>query len=346
MDDSLFSDDCLGSNRSVRRVGSQRTLNLMCFLYAFGGYALSVYLVTRHGWVLPLAGTLLMTHTAVVNALLTHECMHETMSKRAAVNAWLGRATTLVSGACYVPFGLLKRQHLDHHRNRVGYDGFSLTRWVAGLPAPLRAAILGLEYAYIPVLSIIARIRSATIPFIESRHRKLRMRILTVFMLRTSGYLLLLWISPWSWIWIGVSYLGMLTILRIYDCFHHTFDVIPLGSVMPQLDRAYEQHNTYSSILGNGHPWLNAAFLNYGYHNAHHARPRAHWTALPRIDTELYAGSRAHRIQGAQLFKWYHRHRGMRIIKGLGRPEVRDGRLAMDRYYGIIMNISFIVYDV
>lgn len=90
------------------------------WLYTFGGYALAIYLVTRPGWGLPLVGVLLMTHTMILSALLTHECMHGTMGRSPALNAFLGRATTLISGACYVPYTLLRRQHLNHHGNRVG----------------------------------------------------------------------------------------------------------------------------------------------------------------------------------------------------------------------------------
>ncbi|CAN7562096.1 fatty acid desaturase [Trinickia sp. LjRoot230] len=343
----LQSGSCdTSSERSTWELGRRRLVDLATVTYTFGGYAFALYLVTRHGWLVPSAGALLMVHTMILSALLTHECMHETMAKSAALNAWLGKAMTLVSGACYVPYALLKKQHLDHHRNRVGYDGFSLTRWVAQLPAPLRQLTIGLEYMYFPVLSIAARIRSLAVPLIEPRHRRLKARIGTVLILRASGYGILFWVSPWSWLWIFSAYLGMLTILRIYDCFHHTFDVIALGAPMPQLDREYEQRNTYSSLLSAKRPWLNGIFLNYGYHNAHHARPRAHWSELPRIDEALYPATRAHCIYFNELLRWYHRHRTARVVNGLGRPEVSGGRLLMDHYYGIIMNISFIVYDV
>ncbi|WP_241294725.1 fatty acid desaturase family protein [Burkholderia stabilis] len=321
-------------------------VDLVTWLYTFGGYLLSLYLVTRPGWMLPLAGVPLMAHTMILSALLTHECMHGTMSKRPALNAHLGRASTLISGACYVPYALLRRQHLDHHRNRVGYDGFSITRWVASLPPALRRVVMALEWCYVPVLSYVARFRSLAMPFLQAQHRPLRTRIAIVLLLRGACYLALLSISPWSWLWIFCAHGAMLTILRIYDCFHHTFEVIALGTPMPRLERDYEQRNTYSSLISREHMWLNRIFLNYGFHNAHHAFPNAHWTDLARIDAALYPASRAHCIHRRELLRGYHRHRVARILEGLGRPEVIDGKLVMDRYYGIVMNISFIVYDV
>lgn len=316
------------------------------WLYTFGGYALAIYLVTRPGWGLPLVGVLLMTHTMILSALLTHECMHGTMGRSPALNAFLGRATTLISGACYVPYTLLRRQHLNHHGNRVGYDGFSVARWVGSLPPPLRAVIIALEWCYFPVLSYIARVRSLVVPFLEERHRRLRKRIALVFLLRAGFYLVLFYISPWSWVGLFASHLAMLTILRIYDCFHHTFDITSLGTSVQRLDGDHEQRNTYSSLISSKHAWLNAIFLNYGYHNAHHAYPRAHWTELSKIDLELYPTSRVHCLHFGDLLHGYHRYRTTRIVKGLGRPKVVDGRLALDGYFGIIMNISFIVYDV
>lgn len=316
------------------------------WLYTFGGYLMSLYLVTRRGWLLPLAGVPLMAHTMILSALLTHECMHGTMCRRLALNVHLGRASTLISGACYVPYALLRRQHLDHHRNRVGYDGFSITRWVASLPPVLRRTITALEWGYIPVLSYITRFRSLAMPFFQAQHRALRKQIAIVLLLRGACYLMLLSISPWSWLWIFCAHWVMLTILRIYDCFHHTFDVIALGTPMPRLERDYEQRNTYSSLISRKHAWLNCIFLNYGFHNAHHACPHVHWTGLARIDAALYPASHAHCIHLRALLHGYHRHRVARILNGLGRPEVIDGRLVMDSYYGIVMNISFIVYDV
>lgn len=86
-----------------------------------------------------------------------------------------------------------------------------------------------------------------------------------MLVLRGACYLALLSISPWSLLWIFCAHGMMLTILRIYDCFHHTFEIIALGTPMPRLERDYEQRNTYSSVISREHAWLNRIFSTTGF---------------------------------------------------------------------------------
>ena len=113
-------------------------------------------------------------------------------------------------------------------------------------------------------------------------------------------------------------------------------------------DVVYELKNTFSSLVSRQHSWMNWVFLNYGYHNAHHYYPGAHWLDLPALDALLYPASEAHCFLLPQVLRTYHRHRITRITKGLGTPTYnpKTGRLSTEGYYGIIMNISFLTYDV
>ena len=295
---------------------------------------------------MPMIGALLLAHTTIFSALLTHECIHQTMFKNPRLSTSVGNFMTVLSGACFVSYDRLKQQHFDHHRNRVGYDGFSITRWVLSLPAGARRTVIALEYCYIPILSVIGRWRALVLPFFLPKHKELRPRITFVFVARVSFYSLVFVANPWSLTWIFASWIAMLNILRVFDCFHHTFDIIPLGAPMPRLGRDYEQANTYSSLISRKWPWLNWLFLNYGYHNAHHAKPSSHWLELPSIDRMLYPVSETHCIRCPDLVTWYHRNRIRRIYNGLGRPRISDGKLMIGEFWGVIMNISFIVYDV
>ena len=109
----------------------------------------------------------------------------------------------------------------------------------------------------------------------------------------------------------------------------------------------YEEENTYSNLLSVKYPFLNALVsLNFGYHNAHHLRPSAHWLNLPKIDEVMYPNSDAHVFLLKDILATYHRHRLDRITKGLGAPTIINGELSMKNYYGVIMNISFLAYDV
>lgn len=335
----------IASAASTARRILRAALDTAVIVYAIAGFVFGLYCITRAQFATALAGSLLLAHTMTLSALLTHELMHQTVFRRSEWNDWMARVLSLISGGCYYSYSGLKRQHFKHHRVKVGYDGFSITRWVGSLPAWLRQAIVFMEFCYIPVLSVISRIRSLGLPFFTRRLRHLRLRIAVVLVARFACYVLLWRYAPGSVIWFFIGWLGMFHLLRVYDCFHHTFDVYPPGSPIPALDRDYEQRNTYSSLFSRRHAWLNWLFLNYGYHNAHHAVPSAHWLDLPRIHETLAPDIREHCILFLDLVDAYHCHRIHRIYRGIGRPTMVNGRVVMDGYWGVIMNISFITYD-
>jgi len=320
-------------------------IDTVVIVYTIAGFAAGLYCITRPAFVTALAGSLLIAHTMTLSALLTHELMHQTMFRRTGWNDALARLLSLISGGCYYSYTGLKRQHFRHHRVKAGYDGFSITGWVASLPAVPRGVIVTLEFFYIPVLSVISRIRSLALPFFSPRLRPLRLRIAVVLVARLGCYAALWRYAPHAVIWLFIAWLGMLNILRVYDCFHHTFSIYPPGTPIPALSRDYEQRNTYSSLFSRRRPWLNGLFLNYGYHNAHHAVPSGHWLDLPRIHETLAPDIREHCILFRDLVSAYHRHRIHRIYRGLGQPEMVEGRVVMDGFWGVIMNISFITYD-
>lgn len=321
------------------------SLDTAAVLYTLLGFSFGMYCITRGGLAVPLSGSILLMHTTTCSALLTHELMHHTMFKEVKLNDALARVLMIISGGCYFPYSGLKQQHLKHHRVKVGYDGFSITRWVTSLPIGWQKLIVAMEYVYFPALSIISRIRSLSMPFFVPEQKALRARIAGVFALRMICYAIAWRISPYSLLWLLLGWIGMLQLLRVYDCFHHTFDVLAPGTPAPQLDRDYEQSNTYSSLISKRITTLNWIFLNYGYHNAHHARPAVHWLDLPRVHRTLGPEVDSHCILFGELVKWFHKHRIRRIYNGIGSPRIVDGKLAMDEYWGVIMNISFITYD-
>ncbi len=320
-------------------------LSFSPILYVLAGYPAGIALILDHSALWNLAGVLLLIHCVFLSGLINHELMHHTVFASRRATERTAAVMSVINGACYVPFHLLQRQHMAHHVDKVGYDGFSISEWVRSLPRPLRATLIGLEYIYFPVLSLIARARLWAYPFIHGKYRHLRRRFVLVFCLRMLFFASLFWIRPLALLLYFVVHLGVITLFRIFDSFHHTFHVVPLGSSPPQLPRSYEQANTYSSLLSRRYPWVDALVLNYGYHNAHHALPAAPWYRLPAVDQAMFRTSEEHCIVARNLLSAYHRHRIRRIYEGLGRPVVQDGRLDLSGYYGIIMNVSFMDYD-
>lgn len=291
------------------------------------------------------AGILLLIHTTVLSGLLNHELIHRCVFRSPRVNDLFGSIMSLLNGACHVPFDLLRRQHMAHHINKVGYDSFSVTEWVRGLPGPLQRALVAMEFVYFPILTFISRARALVYPFRSEKHRGLRARVALVICGRAVFFALLHAIHPWSILYFFIAHVGMITIFRLYDCYHHTFQVIPLGSHAPRLSEDDEQERTFSSLWSREHAWINAIFLNYGYHNAHHHIFAAPWYHLPRIDRLMFGESSPRHILSADWLKGYRENRINRIWKGLGSPTFDGHRLRIDSFYGIIMNLSFMDYD-
>lgn len=321
-------------------------LNICIITYTILAFILGLYLILLNQVEKNLLGMILLIHTSIWSALLTHEFIHESIFKKRSINYLFGVIFTVISGACYVSFKLLKQQHIKHHRYKVGYDGFSITSWVLSLPPSIRTILITLEFFYIPVLSFIGRWRSLVIPLVRLKYKHMRLRIIIVFIARSIFFSILFLINPWSILYIFLAHIAMINILRIYDCYHHTFEIISLHSPVPILTSDYEQKNTFSSLISRKHYWTNWIFLNYGYHNAHHYKPNVPWHELPKLDQAMYPLSEAHCILFTDLIIWYHRNRINRIYKGLGSPSVEAGKLKIDNFWGVVMNISFIVYDV
>ncbi|HEX8700818.1 MAG TPA: fatty acid desaturase [Myxococcaceae bacterium] len=331
-------------NFSKRDALHSPTLSYLTLMYGFGGFGAGLACVLSADWRWWPLGVLLLAHTVAWCGLLSHDAMHNAIFRSRRMNHLSGAWLTWISGACYFPFELLRDQHLEHHRYHVGVDGFSVTRWLKQQSRLVRALVIAAEWAYIPVLTVLINIRSRALPLYDPANHYLRGRVLRVFCVRVSALVLMAWIQPWAPLLYLASHFVMIHFMRLYDCFHHTFDVYPRGA-KPTFPDEYLQENTYSSLFSRKRAWLNWVFLNYGYHNAHHEKPHVPWHALPALDAAMFGESEAHCLVGRNLFWTYHHHRLNRIHTDLGRPRVENGRLNTQEYWGIIMNITFLSYS-
>ncbi|MEH1830224.1 MAG: fatty acid desaturase [Nostoc sp.] len=95
-------------------------LDIFVMNYTILGLFIGLYLILLDQFWLNLLGTILITHTSIWAALLTHEFIHDTIFQKPKINYGFGVLMTIISGACYVRYTLLKYQHLEHHRHKVG----------------------------------------------------------------------------------------------------------------------------------------------------------------------------------------------------------------------------------
>ena len=79
-------------------------------------------------------------------------------------------------------------------------------------------------------------------------------------------------------------------------------------------DLVWEQEHTFSPILSWRYPWVNWLILNFGYHNAHHAKPTAPWYELPSLHKQRFGEDPNTVIRLWPQLKMYHRYRTYRIF--------------------------------
>ena len=92
-------------------------------------------------------------------------------------------------------------------------------------------------------------------------------------------------------------------------------------------DLAWEQEHTFSNVISFRYQWPNWLVLNFGYHNAHHARPTAPWYQLPGLHRELFGDDPGNVIPLWPQLKLFHRYRSYRIFHDApGLPDVSGRR--------------------
>ncbi len=316
--------------------------NAIVIFYVFGGYCSAIALLLLPNTWLNTLGVVLLTHSLVLSAYLSHEFMHGTIFTNMQWNAVGGSIMLWLNGGCYARFKDLAQEHIFHHVNKVDSVVFDLPAFINNLPAPIRGLILALEWLYLPAVSFILQFWALTAPFWNSQRRDERLRTTIVFIVRSSLFALLGLVSLKALVLYFLAYMGMITVLRFMDAFQHTYEAYPVGSPLPKRDRAYEQANTFTCLISKRYWWLNLLVLNFGYHNAHHAMMKCPWHSLHELDRELFTRQKVHYLTLPQLLTNYHRFRVSRIFSGQGQAVDKQGNLNLDKFYGAV-GVSFLV---
>ena len=283
------------------------------------GYPLSVAMLGAASWLLNGAGLLLLVLTLTWAAYFIHELAHHAIFAQAETNTRWGVLMTWITGSCYARFEDLRRKHMRHHIERADVVTFDVHGFIKRAPAGLRGAVLALEWLYIPAVELLMHSFVMLRPFRAGGAAKERLRMGAIVAVRAAGFALLAWWSLKALVLYALAYLVFITLLRFADCFQHTYDAYPILDDAPipndkVRDRAYEQANTYSDIVGLKSPVLNMLWLNFGYHNAHHERPTEPWYRLPAYHRSLYPDDYAQVIPAGELLRSFHRNRIRRIL--------------------------------
>lgn len=315
--------------------------NAIAILYTFLGYAVGISLsIMSNGWLNAL-GVVLLTHSLVYSAFLSHEFMHGTIFKSRRWNVIFGTAMLWLNGGCYYGFQALTLQHIAHHVDRVDVFTFDIPAAIGQQPRLIRQGIVVLEWFYFPIVSFWSRWQSITAPWWNPQRRDEQARTAVIIAIRGTLFTLLGLTSLKALFLYFLSYIGMISLLRWIDAFQHTYEAFPPGTSLPKRDRAHEQANTFSNLLFRRYPWLNLIFLNFGYHNAHHAVMKCPWHSLHELDRELFKGDEVQYISLVDQLTNYHRFRITRLFEGQGQAVDELGNPSLEKFYGVV-DVSFL----
>lgn len=292
--------------------------NTLALMYSLMAYPGGFYLIVQNSWPVNFIGVLLLAHAMVIAAYLIHECAHNTIFLNNASNARLGRVLMWLTGAAYGDYEGIRNKHFRHHVDRADVVSFDYRPILAAHPWFLKLIKI-LEWAYIPAVEIMMHALVVILPFVQDERRNQRARVVTVLLIRSIIFLLLVAWQPRVILLYPLAYMLFMTVLRFMDTHQHTFEVSETldrkrGEAAPRFDVAYEQRNTYSNLISTEYPWLNLLTLNFGYHNAHHARPTTPWYRLPGLHNELYGQEDGQVLPFPNLLRAFHHYRLARVL--------------------------------
>jgi fatty acid desaturase len=310
--------------------------NIVAITYVFVLYGLGIAFIILPLWQLNILGVLFITHSLVISTSLTHEFIHGSIFKSRELNAFWGTVMTHLNGACYTPWEIMVTHHFNHHLKHVDVIRFDLAKRInKETPSWLRWIYYVAEWLYFPLIEFELRWRTIFDPLVTENKKPLLGRTIGIALLRMAA-LWLLAIASWKAILLYfIAYTSFVDLERFNDGFQHTYGYVILGGEFPNLDRAYEQKNTFSNLTSVKYPWLNLLFLNFGYHNAHHHNMSCPWHDLPALHTKLYGNSTNNILPFKQLVINYHRFRLDRLFSEQGDLD-ESGNLNLDSFTGAI----------
>jgi fatty acid desaturase len=276
-----------------------------------------------------IAATLLLGHGMVIAAYMIHECAHNTVFKDNRHNARLGTAMSWFCGASYGTYEDIRYKHFRHHVDNDDVVWFDYEAFFRSHPVVYHC-VRALEFFYIPAHDLLMHFIMMLASFIIPERRGQRRRNIAVLITRASLFGLLVWLSPKAALLYCVAYMLMMTVLRFMDGLQHDYpyhlNLFTDERSEHKGDLAWEQEHTFSNVISFEHEWPNWLVLNFGYHNAHHARPTTPWYALPALHRKLFGDDPALVIPFWPQLKVFHRYRCYRIFHDApGLPDV-EGR--------------------
>lgn len=315
--------------------------NLAAIGYALVGYVMGICaLFSQILWV-NLWGVLLTAHALLIASVLIHEFIHGTIFDSRSLNAFWGQVMMHLNGACYATWEQISTHHINHHVHATDFIPFDYANYLKTMSPGLRLAIYSLEWAYIPGFEFLIRLEVILAPFKKSEKYHLRQRMLMILAYRITLFSLLAYLSLRVFLLYLMAYYLCVSMMRLIETFHHTFEYTVQGGSITKRDRAYEQINTFSNVVSIQYPWLNLLYLNFGYHNAHHHNMRCPWHKLPQLHQDIfdeslgrYGDTAGNLLPFGEMVKTYHKFRLARVGGEQGEVYNERGEFSISHFTG------------
>jgi len=286
-------------------------------LYTLAGYLAGFAGILHESLWVNVIATVLLGHAMVIAAYMVHECSHNTVFISNRDNARLGEALLWVVGSNYGTYEDIRYKHFRHHVDNDDVVWFDYEVFFKRHPLVLYIT-KALEWCYIPAHCLIMHFVTMLSGFLIPERRDQRGRNLFVILLRGGLFLLLCLLSPKAGLLYVLAYMMMVTVLRFMDSLEHDYPYrLNLYTDEPSPhkgDLGWEQEHTFSPVISLRVDCLNWLVLNFGYHNAHHAKPTTPWFRLPDLHRELFGSREDGIIPFRAQLKIFHKYRINRIM--------------------------------
>ena len=285
--------------------------------YSVVVYAVGWWLLLTANWITFLPGVILLGHAMIIAAYLIHECAHNTVFTVNRHNMQLGSLLGWICGSCYGTVEDIRTKHFRHHVENDDVVWFDYEAFFKRHPLVYRVTIF-LEWCYIPAHCILMHAIMVFTGFIIPERRNQLPRNVTVILIRGGLLLTLALLNPLAFMGYLIAYMLMIIVLRFVDGLEHDYpyrtNLFTDEVSENKGDLVWEQEHTFSPILSWRYEWVNWLILNFGYHNAHHAKPTTPWFDLPTLHRERFGENPDTVIRLWPQLVMYHRYRRYRIF--------------------------------
>jgi fatty acid desaturase len=293
--------------------------------YSLIAFALGFLGLFAQHWAVNAVAVVLLAHGMIIAAYMIHECGHNTVFRKNQHNARLGTFLTWICGAAYGTYEDIRYKHFRHHVDNDDVVWFDYEAFFVRHPIIFRVTRF-LEFFYIPAHELLMHFILVFCSFIIPQRHNQRRRNVGVILVRGGAYAALLWFYPKAALLYAVAYMIMLTVLRFMDSIQHDYGkhlyLFTDDRSERKGDLAWEQEHTFSNVISFEREWPNWLVLNFGYHNAHHAKPTAPWYQLPALHRELFGDNPENVIPLWPQLVLFHRYRTYRMLHNA--PDLPD----------------------